>query len=88
MTLTSKIAAVMLLAMTGLVLSPRVSSAEWFADVYAGVSLTQSHDLTIQDPIAGQGVYRDTDFSPRSTPRWTRTASARPLRTVVTGRAG
>jgi hypothetical protein len=62
MTLTSKVAAVTLIAMAGLVLSARVSSAEWFADVFAGVSLTQDHDLTIHDPIVGQGVYRDTEF--------------------------
>ena len=62
MTLPWRVAAVMLIAMTGLVLSARVSSAEWFADVYAGVSLTQDHDLTIHDPIAGLGIYRDTEF--------------------------
>jgi opacity protein-like surface antigen len=62
MTLTSKGAAVALIAMAGLVLSARVSSAEWFVDVFAGASLTQSHDLTIHDPIVGQGVYRDTEF--------------------------
>ena len=63
MRLTSKVAAVMLVAMAGLVLSARVGSAEWFADLYAGVSLTQSHDVNIHDPIVGQGVYKDTDFS-------------------------
>ncbi len=62
MRLTSKVAAVLLVAMAGLVLSARVGSAEWFADMYAGVSLTQSHDVTIHDPIVGQGVYKDTDF--------------------------
>ena len=36
--------------------------AEWFADVFAGVSLTQDHDLTIHDPVVGQGVYRDVEF--------------------------
>jgi len=63
MTLTSKVAAVMLIAMAGLVFSARVSSAEWFADVFAGVTLTQDHDFTIHDPVVGQGVYRDTEFS-------------------------
>src|SRR5262249_15805495 len=58
----SKVAAALLIAMTGLVLSARVSSAEWFADFFAGVSLTQDHDLSIRDPVAGQGVYRDTEF--------------------------
>jgi hypothetical protein len=62
MRLTSKVAAVMLVAMAGLALSARVGSAEWFADLYAGVSLTQSNDVTIHDPIVGQGVYKDTDF--------------------------
>ena len=62
MTLTSKVAAVMLVAMAGLVLGVRTSSAEWFADVFAGVSLTQDADLTIHDPVVGQGVYRDVEF--------------------------
>ena len=62
MTPTSKVAAVMLIALAGLVLSARVGSAEWFADLFAGVSLTQDHDLTIHDPVVGQGVYRDTEF--------------------------
>jgi hypothetical protein len=62
MRLTSKVAAVMLVAMAGLGLSAPVASAEWFFDLYAGASLTQSHDVTIHDPIVGQGVYKDTDF--------------------------
>ena len=63
MRLTSKVGAVMLVAMAGLVLSARVGSAEWFADLYAGASLTQKHDVNIHDPIVGQGVYKDVDFS-------------------------
>ena len=62
MTLTSKVAAVALIAMAGLVLGARTSSAEWFADFYAGASLTQSQDLTIHDSTVGQGVYKDADF--------------------------
>lgn len=62
MKLTSRVAAVMLVTMAGLVLSARVGSAEWFFDVYAGASLTQNHDVTIHDPIVGQGVYKDTEF--------------------------
>jgi opacity protein-like surface antigen len=63
MTLLPRLAALTLIAMAAIVLTGRTSSAEWFADVYSGVSLTRDHDVTIRDRVVGQGVYRDADFS-------------------------
>jgi opacity protein-like surface antigen len=60
---TSRIAVVMLIALAGVPLGSRASSAEWFADVYTGASLTRDEDLTIHDRVVGQGVYRDVDFA-------------------------
>ena len=44
-----------------LVLTAGPASAEWFADVYAGQSLTVSDDVTVHSP-AGLSLYRDVDF--------------------------
>jgi opacity protein-like surface antigen len=63
MTLTSKVVAVTLVVMAGVVLSGRASSAEWFADVYSGASVTRDHDVTVHDRGAGLGVYRDAEFA-------------------------
>jgi opacity protein-like surface antigen len=51
------------MALVGLLSSSRTSSAEWFADVYAGASVTRDHDVTVHDPVAGQGIYRDAEFA-------------------------
>ena len=37
------------------------ASAEWFADVYGGQSLTEKNDLTVHDS-AGLGIYREVEF--------------------------
>ena len=37
------------------------ASAEWFADVYAGQSLTLNDDVTVHSP-SGLSIYRDTEF--------------------------
>lgn len=63
MTPTSRIAAVTLIALAGLLASGRPSSAEWFADVYAGASVTRDADVTVHDAVVGQGVYRDLEFA-------------------------
>lgn len=63
MTPTSRTVAVTLMALVGLLSSSRTSSAEWFADVYAGASVTRDHDVTVHDPVAGQGIYRDAEFA-------------------------
>jgi opacity protein-like surface antigen len=59
---SSRLAALMLIAIAGVML-PALASAEWFADVYAGASVTRDHDVTIHDRVVGQGVYRDAEFS-------------------------
>ena len=44
-----------------LVLMAGPASAEWFADVYAGQSLTLNNDVTVHSPN-GLSIYRDTEF--------------------------
>lgn len=44
-----------------LVLTAGPASAEWFADVYAGQSLTLNNDVTQHSP-SGLSIYRDTEF--------------------------
>jgi Outer membrane protein beta-barrel domain len=45
----------------GLLLTAGPASAEWFADVYAGQSLTIKDDVTVHSP-PGLSIYRDTEF--------------------------
>ncbi|MGH3118064.1 MAG: outer membrane protein [Gaiellales bacterium] len=52
-----------LIAVAWLVLGGRPSSAEWFADIYAGASFTDSQDVKVHDRVVGRGTYRDVDFS-------------------------
>jgi hypothetical protein len=47
---------------TSIGLDARPAAAEWFADVFAGLSLTQSHDLKLSDRGIGPGTYEDVDF--------------------------
>jgi len=44
-----------------LVLTAGPASAEWFADVYAGQSLTENNDMTVHSP-AGLSISRDVEF--------------------------
>ncbi len=44
-----------------LLLTAGPASAEWYADVYAGRSLTLSDDVTVHSP-SGLSLYRDTEF--------------------------
>jgi len=44
-----------------LLLTAGPASAEWFADVYAGQSLTLNDDVTVHSP-SGLSIYRDTEF--------------------------
>jgi opacity protein-like surface antigen len=62
MTRATKAGVVTLMVMACLALSGRAGYAEWFADVYSGVSLTQDHDVSIHDRVAGHGTYRDAEF--------------------------
>ena len=38
------------------------ASAEWFADLFAGVSFTQDHNVKLNDRGIGQGTYEDVEF--------------------------
>jgi opacity protein-like surface antigen len=52
-------------AAVSLVMAATPASAEWFADIYAGYSLTESHDVFIKGRKAGEpvdGRLLDTDF--------------------------
>jgi opacity protein-like surface antigen len=40
----------------------RPAAAEWFADLFAGLSFTQSHDLKLDDRGIGNGVFQDVEF--------------------------
>ena len=52
--------ALALLASVGL--DSRPAAAEWFADVFAGLSLTHDHDLKLDDRGIGRGVYENVEF--------------------------
>ena len=41
---------------------PRPAAAEWFADFFAGVSLTQDADLRLNDKAIGPGTFEDVEF--------------------------
>ena len=43
-------------------LGSRPAAAEWFADVFAGLSLTHDHDLKLDDRGIGRGVYENVEF--------------------------
>lgn len=51
-----------LLCVVCLVLSVAPCAAEWFGDIYAGVSLTDKDDLKANSQLAGHAVYRDVEF--------------------------
>ena len=45
-----------------MLLGERPASAEWFADIYAGASLTDKHDVKAVDQMSGHATYRDIHF--------------------------
>jgi opacity protein-like surface antigen len=47
--------------MAWLVSTAGAASAEWFADIYAGASFTESNDVTVHRP-AGLTIFRDVEF--------------------------
>ena len=57
---TAIVAAVALAAV--LAWAPRPAAAEWFADLFAGVSLTQDADLRLNDKAIGPGTFEDVEF--------------------------
>jgi Outer membrane protein beta-barrel domain len=62
MTPATRVGVVTLIVLIGLALSGRPGAAEWFADIYAGASLTKDHDVVIRDQVVGKGTYRDVEF--------------------------
>jgi opacity protein-like surface antigen len=62
MTKTTKVLAATLIGLASLVLGGRPASAEWFADIFAGLSFTESHDLKLNDQGVGQSTFRGVDF--------------------------
>lgn len=54
------LAAVALAVSLGVGVAP--ASAEWFADLFAGVSSTQDHNVKLNDHGIGQGTYEDVEF--------------------------
>src|SRR5207248_8650231 len=52
----------LLVGITCLILSVQPCSAEWFADVYSGVSLTDKHDFKAVSTEAGHATYKDVEF--------------------------
>lgn len=56
-------AAVVALALVAMIAcGGRPASAEWFADIFGGVSFTRSHDLRLDDSGIGRGTYEDVEF--------------------------
>jgi len=48
--------------LASVVLSNRPAAAEWFADLYAGLSFTQKSDLKLNDQGIGPGTFEDVEF--------------------------
>lgn len=53
---------VALVVLASLGVGTRSASAEWFADLFAGLSLTRDHDLKLNDQGIGQGTYESVEF--------------------------
>jgi opacity protein-like surface antigen len=53
---------VVLMVLAGVGLSGGPAGAEWFADLYAGLSLTQDSDLKLNTRGVGQGTLQDVEF--------------------------
>jgi opacity protein-like surface antigen len=53
---------VALVVLASLGVGSRPASAEWFADLFAGLSLTRDHDLKLNDQGIGQGTYESVEF--------------------------
>lgn len=53
---------VALVVLASLGVGARPASAEWFADLFAGLSLTRDHDLKLNDQGIGQGTYESVEF--------------------------
>src|SRR5512137_449465 len=51
-----------LLVLACLGVGSRPASAEWFTDLFAGLSFTRDHDLKLNDQGIGQGTYESVEF--------------------------
>src|SRR2546426_3432856 len=51
-----------LLAVVCLALTAQPCAAEWFADIYAGASLTDKHNVKVVDQMSGHATYHGIDF--------------------------
>ena len=49
-------------ALASVVIGARPAAAEWFADLYTGLSFTQNSDLKLNDHGIGQGTFEDVEF--------------------------
>lgn len=49
-------------ALATVVVGARPAAAEWFADLYTGLSFTQNSDLKLNDHGIGQGTFEDVEF--------------------------
>jgi opacity protein-like surface antigen len=54
--------ALVVAVLAGVGLSGRPAAAEWFADLYTGLSFTQYHDLKLNTQGVGPGTLADTSF--------------------------
>jgi opacity protein-like surface antigen len=61
MTSSAKFVVALTLTMACLALHARAVSAEWFADVYAGGTLTADQDVEVRD-AAGRSTFQDVEF--------------------------
>jgi opacity protein-like surface antigen len=62
---TAIMAAITIVALLGS--APRPAAAEWFADFFAGLSLTQDADLRLNDKAIGPGRFENVEFDPALT---------------------
>jgi opacity protein-like surface antigen len=53
---------VVAVVLASVALGARPAPAEWFADLYAGMSFTQKSDLKLNDEGIGLGTYEDVEF--------------------------
>jgi opacity protein-like surface antigen len=58
----TKLLAATLIGVASLVLGGPHAAAEWFADVYAGQSFTEPHDVKRDGRGVGRSTFRDVDF--------------------------
>jgi opacity protein-like surface antigen len=58
----SKLRLLALVLAASIGLGDRPAAAEWFADIFGGISFTQSRDLKLDDSGIGRGTFEDVEF--------------------------